>query len=242
MKNPSPTEVFGLQLARVSVHDTDYNIRTQDVLVVWDELTHSRKAQLPPSTNVTDGDEIVWVVDDHGLLSTLVTITILPHEGETIAGKPSLILDQPYEAICLKCNKVNGWSIIAINSGSLNAVDITTALGFAPVNPANPIFTGTVVAPGLFITGGTKQQVEIVNSTTVLTGNQSVVIVNSANPADIFLPLGEDNTVYRIRNMGPGLVTIKPAGTNTVELAAQFDLHAPNAVSLIFTSNNWYVF
>jgi hypothetical protein len=242
MKILSPTEVFGLQLNRTSVNDTDYNVRSQDVLVVWESATSNRYANLPAASVVTDGDEIVWLVDDHGLFSSSVTVTVRPHGTDKIAGKTELLLDKPYEAVCLKCNKVDGWSIIAINSATIESVDIVSALGFVPADTANPIFTGTIVAPSIFITGGTRQQVEVVNSTTVLTGNQSVVIVNSPNPADIHMPVGEENVVYRIRNMGPGLVLIKPAGTNTVEMGSQYELAAPNAVSLIFTANNWYIF
>ena len=86
-----------------------------------------------------------------------------------------------------------------------------------------------------------RHKVELVTGTIALSLAQTIVLINSATNCNIFLPVGVDDQVYRVRNIGPGAVTFVGNGANTVEDASTFLLRTTNAFDLVFYGNNWYI-
>jgi len=86
-----------------------------------------------------------------------------------------------------------------------------------------------------------KPIVTYLTGTSVLDESISIVIINSPINCTIFLPANANNISYRIRNVGPGRVTLQPNGSDTVERSSSFIVLTTNAFDLVCYSNNWYI-
>jgi len=84
-------------------------------------------------------------------------------------------------------------------------------------------------------------KIEYLTGTSVLSTAQTAIIINSATDCNVFLPPGVNNQSYRIRNVGPGKVSFKPNGMDTVENVSTYILLTTNAFDLVFYAGNWYI-
>lgn len=88
----------------------------------------------------------------------------------------------------------------------------------------------------------TSLKIEYLTGTTVLSHTQNAAIIDSFSDCNIFLPLGEDNLKYRLRNVGTGRATFIPYGTDTIEKVSSYTLLTTNAFDLVFLNGNWFLF
>lgn len=110
--------------------------------------------------------------------------------------------------------------------------------------PGTPIETLYQLDGILYFNGQAYQprhKVELVTGTIALSNAQTIILINSATNCNIFLPIGVNDQVYRVRNIGAGLATFIPNGSNTVENAGSYQLKLTNAFDLVFYANNWYI-
>lgn len=84
-------------------------------------------------------------------------------------------------------------------------------------------------------------KVEAITGTVALSDAQKIVLINSATDCNVFLPAGVTDTLYRLRNIGAGKVTLVPNGDDTIENATSYEILTVNAFDLIFYSGNWYI-
>lgn len=96
---------------RHAVSDAAYTGLVTDRLIAYITLTAARVVSLPAASLYPTGAWLV-VVDETGLCSPTLTITLSRNGSDTINGGTSVVLNGPYAAVIIESNGSNAWTIV----------------------------------------------------------------------------------------------------------------------------------
>lgn len=162
---------------RIPVADTNYTITaTTPTIVSYTNITAARNVYLPAATA---SGQLIWIADESGLLSNLLSLTILPNGSDTIEGQASFVLEGQYAAICLEANGSNKWTVFIYEELPIIVLDANytaTAREDSIILFNTLTATRTVTLPSAATTG---QRVTIGD----MSGNCSATVIIYVAPA-----------------------------------------------------------
>ena len=95
---------------RIAVADTNYTIvASTPTIVAYTSITAARTVTLPAATLAAG--QLIYIMDESGLLTSTLSITIAAAGADTIEGQTSYVLTGQYAAICLESNGSNKWTV-----------------------------------------------------------------------------------------------------------------------------------
>jgi len=113
---------------RTSVADANYTIAsTTATILAYTSITAARILTLPAAT--TSG-QLIWVVDESGLLSSTLSLTIQRAGTDLIEGQTSYVLTGQYAALCLSSNGSGKWTILTYEELPIAIADASYVIPF----------------------------------------------------------------------------------------------------------------
>ena len=110
----------------------------------------------------------------------------------------------------------------------------TASSTYAPL--ASPTFTGTVTTPGV------KRNVVTKTALYTLTASDHIVIATSGTwTASLPTAASIAGTEYIIKNSGSGIITVDPAGTETIDGSTTIDLAQYDSLTVVSDGTNWVI-
>ena len=110
----------------------------------------------------------------------------------------------------------------------------TASSTYAPI--ASPTFTGTVTTPGV------KRNVVTKSALYTLTASDHIVIATSGTwTATLPTAASIAGTEYIIKNSGSGIITVDPAGTETIDGSTTIDLAQYDSLTVVSDGTNWVI-
>ena len=199
MKVLSPLILSGLTNRKfdrqhhVDVVDSNYTITKTDIVVAVRSITGLRTLSLPAIS--TCPEQILWVIDYSGQVSTTNTVQILANGTDQIQDGSTYDMMSPFGAVCLRNDGVGIWSVLSANdissavkkpilrttaSYTVTGVDSTiicdaTNNSIAIFLPANPVVGHYVTIKK---TDSTSHSITVDGNGKQIDGLSSVIISN----------------------------------------------------------------
>jgi hypothetical protein len=128
-------------------------------------------------------------------------------------------------------------SVGTITTGTWQGTAINaTYIDSAIARLASPTFTGTVTTPGV------KRNVVTKSALYTLTTSDHIVIATSGTwTATLPTAASIAGTEYIIKNSGSGIITVDPAGTETIDGYAAIDLEQYDSLTVVSDGTNWVI-
>lgn len=110
----------------------------------------------------------------------------------------------------------------------------TASSTYAPI--ASPTFTGTVTTPGI------KRNLVTKSALYTLTTSDHIVVATSGTwTATLPTAASIAGTEYIIKNSGSGIITVDPAGTETIDGSTTIDLAQYDSLTVVSDGTNWVI-
>ena len=107
---------------RIPVADTNYTIvASGPTIVAYTSITAARTVTLPAAS--LSAGQLIYIIDESGLLTSTLSITIQRAGSDTIEGQTSFVLSGQYAAICLESNGSNKWTVATYEELPVSVAD-----------------------------------------------------------------------------------------------------------------------
>lgn len=152
--------------------------------------------------------------------------------------RPKTLADVKTEVVTnAAVNSAAATTVGTVTSGTWQGTAINaTYIDSAIARLASPTFTGTVTTPGV------KRNVVTKSALYTLTASDHIVIATSGTwTATLPTAASIAGTEYIIKNSGSGIITVDPAGTETIDGSTTIDLAQYDSLTVVSDGTNWVI-
>ena len=152
--------------------------------------------------------------------------------------RPKTLADVKTEVVTnAAVNSAAATTVGTVTSGTWQGTAINaTYIDSAIARLASPTFTGTVTTPGV------KRNVVTKSALYTLTASDHIVIATSGTwTATLPTAASIAGTEYIIKNSGSGIITVDPAGTETIDGSTTIDLAKYDSLTVVSDGTNWVI-
>ncbi len=223
---------------RTSVADAAYSALATDRMIAYTALTAARAVALPAANAFPTGTRLI-VVDETGICSSSLTITLNRAGADTINGATSLVLNAAYAFAAIESNGSNAWTVL--DQGFVSTLQ-TIAQGANGANIQAAVLEGLVtglsgasVATSVQIPANCIVLGVGVRVTTAITGATSFSVGVTGTPGQFGSSLGISLNATNFGLIGPTAfytatnIILTAAGSNFSGGAVRLSIHSLNA-------------